>query len=171
MWTFPGDVYGWAAVLGYSYTWQIRNEKKEKFSSLLVPSFQCTEKRERSLLFVHWKAGAGFNSVASLVSRPRFIKRITWHSWETGLWMLLFSVGFGLSQPSGLEKTQPQICSVLFGVLLWQQQIVECGQSNAQLQALCVPFQVSWLLLFAVFPSPCCNWNVLVFWFSLLCDF
>lgn len=51
MWTFLGDVYGWAAVLGYSYTWQIRNEKKEKFSSLLVPSFQCTEKRGENTVF------------------------------------------------------------------------------------------------------------------------
>lgn len=47
--------------------------------------------------------------------------------------MLLFSVGFGLSQPRGLEETQPQICCVVFGVLLWQQQVVECGQGSAQL--------------------------------------
>lgn len=71
--------------------------------------------------------------------------------------MLLFSVGFGL------EETQPQICSVVFRVLLWQQQVVKCGQGSAQLQALYVPSPVSWLLLLAVFPSPCCNWNDWVF--------
>lgn len=77
--------------------------------------------------------------------------------------MLLFSVGFGLSQPRRLEETQPQICSGMFGVLVWQQRVVKCGQGNAQLQALCVPSQVSWLLLLAGFPSPCSNWNDLVF--------
>lgn len=128
MWTFLGDVYGWAAVLGYSYTWQIRNKKKEV---LLPPcallSVHREKRREHTLLFVHWEAGAAFSSVASLVSRPRFIKKITWHSWETGLWMLLFSVGFGLSQPRRLEETQPQICSVVFGVLLWPRQCLTPG--------------------------------------------
>lgn len=52
-----------------------------------------------------------------------------------------------------------QICSVLFGAAA----VVQCAQGRAQLQALCDPSQMSWLMLLDVFPSPCCNWNNLVF--------
>lgn len=80
-------------VLGYFYTLQIRNEKKEKSSSCLL----------FLLLYVHWESGAGFSCVASLFSRLRFINRITSLTFlilNRGDWLLvlLVSVGFGLSQ-------------------------------------------------------------------------
>lgn len=80
-------------VLGYFYTLQIRNEKKEKSSSCLL----------FLLLYAHWESEAGFSCVASLFSRLRFINRITSLTFlilNRGDWLLvlLVSVGFGLSQ-------------------------------------------------------------------------
>lgn len=128
------------------------------------------EKRREHILFYLCteRPGAGFSLVASLVSRPTFIKRITWHSWETGLWMLLFSVAFGLSQPRRLEEAQPQICSVMFGVLLWHQQMARAVLSSR----LCV--------FHPKCPGYCCCLFFLlhavtgIIWFSWLsfpCDF
>lgn len=64
----------------------LADKKWEEREVLLPPcallSVHREKRQEHTLLFVLWEAGAGFSSVASLVSRPRFIKRITWHSWE-----------------------------------------------------------------------------------------
>lgn len=78
-------------VLGYFYTLQIRNEKKEKSSSSML-----------FLLYVHWESGAGFSSVASLFSRPGFISRmsyLTFLNLNWVYWCCWFLLGLGCPSP------------------------------------------------------------------------